>query len=144
MLLTIFQSYRNMEAGDNQSLKFKWHDRDSNPRPLVPQAESFTIRPLPLSYKDYVASYMNLTSRHRSNSVYVGLCGRYEMVYKNNCVKHTHRFVPFTEIKPRQQLLSINKTFYPQFKVYTVGFGSTCRLAQIMFCCQWIIVYTHI
>ena len=36
--LTIFQSYCNLEAGDTQSLKFKWQDRDLNPRPLALQA----------------------------------------------------------------------------------------------------------
>ena len=27
--LAVFQSYRDLEAGDNQSLKFKWRDRES-------------------------------------------------------------------------------------------------------------------
>ena len=38
--LAVFQSYRDLEAGDNQSLKFKWRDRESNPGPLAPQAKS--------------------------------------------------------------------------------------------------------
>ena len=39
--------YRDFEAGDNQSFKFKWRDRESNPRPLAPQAKSLTTRPPP-------------------------------------------------------------------------------------------------
>ena len=46
--LVVFQSYRDLEAGDNKSLKFKWRDRESNPGPLTPQAKSLTTRPLPL------------------------------------------------------------------------------------------------
>ena len=36
--LAVFQPYRDMEAGDNQSLKFlkfKWRDRESNTGPLA-------------------------------------------------------------------------------------------------------------
>ena len=44
----IFQPYRDLEAGDNQSLKFKCRSRESNPGPLAPQAKSLTTRPLPL------------------------------------------------------------------------------------------------
>ena len=39
-----FQLYRDLEAGDNQSLKFKWRDRESNRGPLAPQAKSLTTR----------------------------------------------------------------------------------------------------
>ena len=46
--LAVFQPYRDLEAGDNQSLKFKFRDRESNPGPLVPQAKSLTTRPPPL------------------------------------------------------------------------------------------------
>ena len=46
--LAVFQSYRDLEAGDNQSLKFKWRDRELNPGPLTPQAKSLTTRPPPL------------------------------------------------------------------------------------------------
>ena len=46
--LAVCQPYRDLEAGDNQSLKFKWRDRESNPGPLAPQAKSFTTRPPPL------------------------------------------------------------------------------------------------
>ena len=35
---TLFQSYRDLEAGDNQSMKSYWRDRGSNPEPLAPQA----------------------------------------------------------------------------------------------------------
>ena len=45
--LAVFQPYRDLEAGDNQSLKFKWRDRESNPGPLAPQAKSLTTRPPP-------------------------------------------------------------------------------------------------
>ena len=34
--LAIFQPYRDLEAGDNQSLKSKWWGRESNPGPLAP------------------------------------------------------------------------------------------------------------
>ena len=46
--LAVFQAYRDLEAGDNQSLKFKWRGRESNPGPLAPQSKSLTTRPLPL------------------------------------------------------------------------------------------------
>ena len=46
--LAVFQPYRDLEAGDNQSLKFKWRDRESYPGPLAPQAKSLTTRPPPL------------------------------------------------------------------------------------------------
>ena len=41
----VFQPYRDLEAGDNQSLKFKWQGGESNPGPLAPQAKSLTARP---------------------------------------------------------------------------------------------------
>ena len=43
--LAVFQPYRDLEAGDNQSLKFKRRGRESNPGP---QAKSLTTRPPPL------------------------------------------------------------------------------------------------
>ena len=43
--LAVFQPYRDLEAWDNQSLKFKWRDRESNPGPLAPQAKSLSTRP---------------------------------------------------------------------------------------------------
>ena len=46
--LAVFHQYRDLEAGDNQSLKFKWRDRESNPGPLAPKANSLTPQPLPL------------------------------------------------------------------------------------------------
>ena len=46
--LAIFQSYRDLDAGDNQSLKFKWRGGESNTGPLAPQAKSLTTRPPPL------------------------------------------------------------------------------------------------
>ena len=41
----VFQPYRNLKPGDNQSLKFKWRGRELNPGPLAPQAKSLTTRP---------------------------------------------------------------------------------------------------
>ena len=46
--LAVFQPYRDLEAGDNQSLKIKWRGGESNPGPLAPQAKSLTTRPPPL------------------------------------------------------------------------------------------------
>ena len=46
--LAVFQPYHDLEAGDNQSLKFKWRGGESNPGPLAPQAKSLTTRPQPL------------------------------------------------------------------------------------------------
>ena len=43
--LAVFQPYRVLEAGDKQSLKFKWRGGESNPGPLAPQAKSLTTRP---------------------------------------------------------------------------------------------------
>ena len=43
--LAVFQPYRDLEVGDNQSLKFKWRGRESNPGPLALLAKSLTTRP---------------------------------------------------------------------------------------------------
>ena len=43
--LAVFQPYRDFEAGENQSLKFKCQGRESNPGPLTPQAKSLTTQP---------------------------------------------------------------------------------------------------
>ena len=51
--LAVFQPYRDLEAGDNQSLKFKWRGRESNPGPLAPQAKRLTTWPPPFSYKTW-------------------------------------------------------------------------------------------
>ena len=40
--LVVFKPYRDLEAGDNQSLKFKWQDWESNLGHLAPQAKSLT------------------------------------------------------------------------------------------------------
>ena len=42
---TIFQSYRDLEAGDTQSLKSEWRDPDSNSGPLALQAKSLATPP---------------------------------------------------------------------------------------------------
>ena len=59
--ITICQSCRYLEAGDTQSLKFKWRGRDSNLGPLVPQTKSLTIRPpvLPIEF-ERIKSDLNL------------------------------------------------------------------------------------
>ena len=52
----VFQPYLDLETGDNQSLKFKWRGRESNPGTLAPQAKSLTTRPplLPVGTKKIV------------------------------------------------------------------------------------------
>ena len=60
--LAVFQPYRDLEAGDNQSLKFKWRGGESNPAPLAPQAKSLTTRPPPLHWCD---SYTSNPSRQK-------------------------------------------------------------------------------
>ena len=64
--LGIFQPYRNLEAGDNQSQKSLMQDRESNPRPLVLQAKSLTTTP-PLLLSSLRSNVIKLTSiRERS------------------------------------------------------------------------------
>ena len=46
--LTIFQSYRKLEAGDTQSIVFKLRDQDSKPGPLASQTKTLSTRPPPL------------------------------------------------------------------------------------------------
>ena len=46
--LAVLQPYCDLEAGDNQSLKFKQRGGESNPGPLAPQAKSLTTGPPPL------------------------------------------------------------------------------------------------
>ena len=55
--LEVFQPYRDLEAGDNQSLKFKWQGRELNPEPLAPQAKSLTTLPPPLPYGNISSWY---------------------------------------------------------------------------------------
>ena len=43
--LAIFQPYRDLKAGDNQSLQSQWRDRKSNLGPLALQAKSLTTTP---------------------------------------------------------------------------------------------------
>ena len=42
--MSVFQLFCDLEAGDNQSLKFKWRGGGSNPGPLAPQAKSLTTQ----------------------------------------------------------------------------------------------------
>ena len=53
--LAVFQPYHDLEAEDNQSLKFKWRDWILNPGPLAPQARSLTTRPPPLPKTSHVS-----------------------------------------------------------------------------------------
>ena len=55
--LAIFQSYRDVEAGDNQSLKSKWRDRELNPGPLAPPAKSLTTT----TYYRYIDQIFKIT-----------------------------------------------------------------------------------
>ena len=50
VVLAVFQPYHDLKAGDNQYLKFKWRDRESNPGPSAPQAKSLTTPPPPLPF----------------------------------------------------------------------------------------------
>ena len=50
LTLAVFQPYRDLEAGDKQSLKFKWRGRESNPGPLALQAKSLTTWQPPLPH----------------------------------------------------------------------------------------------
>ena len=43
--LAIFQPYRNLEGGDNKTLKSYQRERKSNHGPLAPQAKSLTTTP---------------------------------------------------------------------------------------------------
>ena len=59
--LAVFRPYRDFDAGDNQSLKFKLRDRESNPGPHAPQAKRSTTRPPPhffvysrVTYHEYI------------------------------------------------------------------------------------------
>ena len=45
---SVFQPYRDLEAGDDQYLKLKWRGGESSPGPLAPQAKSLTTGPPPL------------------------------------------------------------------------------------------------
>ena len=42
------QSYHNLEAGDTQSLNYKWQDPGSNPGPLALQNKKLTTWQLPI------------------------------------------------------------------------------------------------
>ena len=54
--LAVFQPYRDLEEGDNQSLKFKWRGGESNPKPLAPQAKSLITRSSPFLEKNVCGS----------------------------------------------------------------------------------------
>ena len=48
--LAIFQSYRDLEAGDTHSPKQKWREQDSNPGPISLQAKRLTTQQSPLPH----------------------------------------------------------------------------------------------
>ena len=56
--LAVFHPYRDLEAGDNQSLKFKWRGGESNPGPLAPQTKSLTNRQPPLQKGEVVSVFL--------------------------------------------------------------------------------------
>ena len=51
--LAVLQPYRDLEAADNEYLKFKRRGWESNPGPLPLQAKSLTTRPPPLPYWNF-------------------------------------------------------------------------------------------
>ena len=61
--LAVFQPYRDLETGDNQSLKFKWRGRESNPGHLALQAKSLITRPPPLPIFNIVPSKLKKVPR---------------------------------------------------------------------------------
>ena len=70
--LAVFQPYRDLEAGDNKSLKFKWRGGESNPGPLAPQAKSLTTRPPPLPSKllEFISRRNTGTDYKKCNLLY--------------------------------------------------------------------------
>ena len=60
--LVVFQPYSDLEAGDNQSLKFKWRGGKTNPGPLAPQVKSLTTRPLLLLFFKFKTCYLTYTA----------------------------------------------------------------------------------
>ena len=64
--LAIFQPYRDLEAGDNQSLKTKWRGQVFTPGHLAPQAKSLTTRPplLPITYWGLKMEFTLLRYQH--------------------------------------------------------------------------------
>ena len=62
--LALFQPYRDLKAGNNLSLKFKWRGGESNPGPLAQQANSFnhlaTAAPRSLRIKNQMTMHLYL------------------------------------------------------------------------------------
>ena len=67
--IAVFQPYRDMEAGDYQSLKFKWRGRISNPGPFAPQAKSLTTRPTPLPIT-MITGINTMTNKQMANYIF--------------------------------------------------------------------------
>ena len=66
--LAVFQPYRDLEAGVNQSLKFKWRGGESNSGPLAPQAKSLTTRPLLLPARQVTKYHLNYSCVNFDNT----------------------------------------------------------------------------
>ena len=49
--LAVFQPYPDLEAGDNQYLRFKWRGRESNPRPGASQERNHLATAAPCTYR---------------------------------------------------------------------------------------------
>ena len=69
--LVIFQPYRDLEAGDNQSLKTKWRGQVFTPGHLAPQAKKLTTRPplLPITYWGLKMEFTLLRYQHTGLSL---------------------------------------------------------------------------
>ena len=65
----LIQPYRDLEAGDYQTLKFKWRGGESNPGPLAPQAKSLTTRPPPLPWMVGIRYHININVTYVTCSV---------------------------------------------------------------------------
>ena len=99
--LTVFQPYRYLEAGDNQSLKFKWRGEESNPVPLALQDKSLTTRlsPLPIC-RGYQGQGSGITSNQcegfnwLKNTSFIFLQNMWPVIYScfvNHRVGNLHR-----------------------------------------------------
>ena len=80
--LAVFQPYRDLEAGDDQSMKFNWRGGKSNPAPLTSQAKSLTTRSwlLPANLKE-LQSFSN-----KKDSLNGYTCTREDGTYPKSAV----------------------------------------------------------
>ena len=72
--LIIFQSYPILEAGETQSLKFKWQDQEWNPGTLASQATSLNIRPSLLPIMKNWIQKLNAYVHVRKTPAFMFLC----------------------------------------------------------------------